>query len=138
MVAMCSAGRQGRSAGNRRGQGALSERGIAENGLKAGLRTALSTGKVNGPPTRLLRLPSPCERRKWLVEGPFWPVTLVSHPTAVNGPRRHAWIRGYAPAVENPVDNVWKTSRVLWITVGPPEWPGMAPVWPRYGPRMAR
>ena len=48
----------------------------------------------NRPPTRLLRLPSPCERRKRLVEGPFWAVTLVSHPTAVNGPRRRAVDRG--------------------------------------------
>ena len=25
---------------------------------------------------------------------------------------------GYAPAVDNPVDNVWSTGPVLWITVG--------------------
>jgi len=26
--------------------------------------------------------------------------------------------RGYTPAVDNPVDNLWRTGPVLWITVG--------------------
>ena len=67
----------------------------------------------------------PLRTHERLIEGPLWTATLVSQTTAVNAWSRQAR-NGYAPAVENPVDNLWKTSQVLWITVGRAGWPRMA------------
>ena len=66
----------------------------------------------------------PLRTHERLIEGPLWTATLVSQLAAVNAWSRPARM-GYAPAVENPVDNLWKTGHVLWITVGRAEWPRM-------------
>ena len=35
---------------------------------------------------------------------------------------RTVYVGSYPPAVENPVENMWRTGPVLWITVCPPQW----------------
>ncbi|MCW2760564.1 MAG: hypothetical protein JWR85_765 [Marmoricola sp.] len=58
----------------------------------------------------------PLRTREWLIEGPFWAVTLVSQPTLVNALEQTGKRTGCTPAVDNPVDNLWRTGPVLWIT----------------------
>ena len=71
----------------------------------------------------------PLRTQKRSTGGLFWAVTLVSPATWVNAgalPGRMmeqtASPRGYPPAVDNPVDAVWRGGGVLWITPGPPQW----------------
>ena len=85
-------------------------------------------GHEEEAPDETPALAFPLRTQKRLIEGPFWAVTLMSGGTWVNAwsrPDRARVRTGYPPAVENPVDRVWRTGRVLWITARlPPQWAG--------------
>ena len=78
--------------------------------------------RKNRAPDETPALAFPLRTHERLIEGPFWAVTLIRQLTLVNARSTPECGVGYTPAVDNPVDNVWRTGPALWITVRPPQW----------------